>query len=279
MNNKLSLQKIALLLLFTFSVAGCSSTSTNETPEVANTETEITTNADSLNADAAELEEDDLFAEEDDFLDEDGDVIEVEEDSDPLYYFNKAMFVFNDKLYFWVVKPTATAYKAVTPAFFRTGVENFFHNLSMPIRFTNTLLQGDLEGSGTELGRFVVNTTVGVLGFMDPAEEYLEWEPSQQDFGLTLGKYGVGNGPYVVWPLLGPSTMRDTVGLGGDYFLSPLTYTKPAKVGYIAEGTRKINKASMHIGDYETFKKAYIDPYARMKEFYLEYRAERVAAD
>lgn len=228
------------------------------------------------------LEDDGLFADDDDDLFSDDSFIEAEpqaEISDPFYYFNKAMFHVNDKLYFWVLRPTAEGYTAITPQFFRVGVANFFRNITMPIRFTSSLLQGDFESSGTELGRFAVNTTVGLLGVMDPADDYFDWQSNNQDMGLTLGKYGIGNGPYIVWPLFGPSTLRDTVGRSSDYFLSPLTYLQSDKLSISVQAVEKVNTTYFSLGDYEAFKQAYIDPYERMKEFYIEHRADRVAEE
>jgi phospholipid-binding lipoprotein MlaA len=218
------------------------------------------------------LEDDDLFAEEDLAIP----VVETVV-SDPFYYFNKAMFHFNDKLYFWLLRPTARGYKAITPPIVRTGVSNFFHNITTPIRFTSSVLQADLQGAGSELGRFLVNSTVGVLGLGDPAKHYLGWHANEQDMGLTLGKYGIGNGPYVVWPVFGPSTLRDSVGRTADYFLSPLTYVRPDKLSLTIQAIDKVNATYFSLGDYEAFKNAYIDPYERMKEFYIEYRASRIA--
>lgn len=217
-------------------------------------------------------DEDDLFADED----LEPPVVETVV-SDPFYYFNKAMFHFNDKLYFWVLRPTARGYKAITPQILRTGLKNFFHNIVMPIRFTSSVLQADVQGAGSELGRFLVNSTVGVLGFGDPAKHYLGWQANEQDLGLTLGKYGIGNGPYVVWPIFGPSTLRDSVGRTADYFLSPLTYVNPDRLSITIQAIDKVNATYFSLGDYEAFKNAYIDPYERMKEFYIEYRADRVA--
>ncbi|KXO06451.1 VacJ family lipoprotein [Moritella sp. JT01] len=227
----------------------------------------------------AEDDEDGLFTEEDDLFYDDSpiEIDNSDEISDPFYYFNIAMFHVNDKLYFWVMRPTALGYKAITPQFFRVGVANFFHNIAMPVRFTSSLFQGDIKSTGTELGRFVVNSTIGLLGVMDPAAHYLDWQPNNQDMGLTLGKYGIGNGPYIVWPVFGPSTLRDTVGRGTDYFLSPLSYLKPDKLSLAVQAVDKVNATYFSLGDYETFKQAYIDPYERMKEFYLEYRADKVA--
>ena len=230
------------------------------------------------------IEDDGLFddEEDDDDLFSDDSPIVVEEQaeiSDPFYYFNKAMFHVNDKLYFWILRPAALGYEAITPQFFRVGVANFFHNITMPIRFTSSLLQGDIESTGTELGRFAVNSTIGLLGIMDPATDYLDWQPNNQDMGLTLGKYGIGNGPYIVWPVFGPSTLRDTVGRSTDLFLSPLTYLQPDKLSLTVQAVDKVNATYFSLGDYEAFKQAYLDPYERMKEFYIEYRAERVAEE
>jgi phospholipid-binding lipoprotein MlaA len=235
-----------------------------------------------------ETETQDLVEEprDDEFLEDDDDLF-AEEDltppvvetvvSDPFYYFNKAMFHFNDTLYFWLLRPTARGYKAITPPIVRTGVSNFFHNITTPIRFTSSVLQADLPGAGSELGRFLVNSTVGVLGLGDPAKHYLDWHANEQDMGLTLGKYGIGNGPYVVWPVFGPSTLRDSVGRTADYFLSPLTYVRPDKLSLTIQAIDKVNATYFSLGDYEAFKNAYIDPYERMKEFYIEYRASRIA--
>ncbi|NQZ92583.1 MAG: VacJ family lipoprotein [Moritella sp.] len=271
-NKSRSLVKVALSLFILVLSGGANSKYSDEPASVA----PISSSA------SVFIEDDGLFDEDDDDLFSDDSPIEPaqqSEISDPFYYFNKAMFHVNDKLYFWVLRPTALGYKAITPQFFRVGVANFFHNITMPIRFTNSLMQGDLASTGTELGRFAINSTVGLLGVMDPAAHYLDWQPNNQDMGLTLGKYGIGNGPYIVWPVFGPSTLRDSVGRSTDYFLSPLTYLQPDKLSITVQAVDKVNTTYFSLGDYETFKQAYIDPYERMKEFYIEYRAERVAEE
>lgn len=284
-NNKTSpyLAKLRLsLLLLMMSGYVHSKENTEPTPRLPISSSESEFIEDDGLFDDDQLEDDGLFADDDDDLFSDDNATAVAEQieiSDPFYYFNKAMFHVNDKLYFWVLRPSATGYKAITPQFFRFGVANFFHNITMPIRFTSSLLQGDIESTATELGRFVVNSTVGLLGVMDPAETYLGWQPNNQDMGLTLGKYGIGNGPYIVWPIFGPSTLRDTVGRSTDYFLSPLTYLQPDKLSITVQAVEKINATYFSLGDYEAFKQAYIDPYERMKEFYIEYRADRVAEE
>ncbi|MFT5881183.1 MAG: phospholipid-binding lipoprotein MlaA [Moritella sp.] len=241
-----------------------------------------------LSTDEQETETQDIVEElpDEEFLEDDDDLFADENltppavetvVSDPFYYFNKAMFHFNDTLYFWLLRPTARGYEAITPQIVRTGVSNFFHNITTPIRFTSSVLQADIQGAGSELGRFLVNSTVGVLGLGDPAKHYLDWHANEQDLGLTLGKYGIGNGPYVVWPVFGPSTLRDSVGRTADSFLSPLTYIRPDKLSLTIQAIDKVNATYFSLGDYEAFKNAYIDPYERMKEFYIEYRASRIA--
>lgn len=276
--NYKSLSLFTLYLLLTFMVSACAN-SKNKAETTSSVSTPVPVAVTTINTDY--IDDDGLFADEDDLFSDDEPLENDKgtEISDPFYYFNKAMFHVNDKLYFWVLRPAAIGYKAITPQIFRVGVANFFHNITMPIRFTSNLLQGDLKSTGTELGRFVVNSTVGVLGVMDPAANYLDWQPSDQDMGLTLGKYGIGNGPYIVWPIFGPSTLRDTVGRSTDYFLSPLTYLQPDKLSITVQAVDKVNATYFSLGDYEAFKQAYIDPYERMKEFYIEYREERVAEE
>ncbi|CED59007.1 lipoprotein, VacJ family [Moritella viscosa] len=282
-NNKFSRSLTVPLLLLILVVGGCATPKNNkESAEIPLGLQQGQPIPTSVSSTPDYIEDDGLFTEEDDDLFYDDSPTEIDNSdkiSDPFYYFNMAMFHVNDKLYFWVLRPTAIGYKAITPQFFRVGVANFFHNIAMPIRFTSSLFQGDIKSTGTELGRFVVNSTVGLLGVMDPAAHCLDWQPNNQDMGLTLGKYGIGNGPYIVWPVFGPSTLRDSVGRGADYFLSPLTYLQPDKLSITVQAVDKVNATYFSLGDYEAFKQAYIDPYARMKEFYLEYRADKVAEE
>ena len=213
---------------------------------------------------------------EEDFF---GDEFDQEQDqiADPLSMWNRAMFHFNDKLYFWVLKPLARGYKAVTPDVFRTGVKNFFRNLTTPIRLVNCAFQGKGEAFGIEFARFVMNTTVGVLGLGSPADNYPKLiRPDEEDLGQTLGKYGIGNGFYIVWPVIGPSTLRDTVGLAGDWFLNPVNYIDPQETSWAVQGFDQVNQTSFRIGDYESLKKAAIDPYVALRDVYIQYRTKKV---
>lgn len=196
--------------------------------------------------------------------------------ADPLEPWNRAMFHFNDKLYFWVLKPAAQGYKAVTPDIVRVGVKNFFHNLTTPIRFVNCLLQGKPGAAGQELGAFMVNTVVGVLGFGNPAADDPRLKPHEEDFGQTLAVYGVGDGFYIVWPFFGPSTLRDSVAMGGDYFLTPLSYLNSTEASIGIRAYDEINSTTFRIGDYESLKEAAVNPYEAFRNAYIQYRQGKI---
>ncbi|MFO7970507.1 MAG: VacJ family lipoprotein [Desulfobacterales bacterium] len=206
---------------------------------------------------------------------------EFEEDkvqvADPLSPWNRAMFHFNDKLYFWVTKPVARGYKAVAPDFIRTGVKNFFRNITTPIRLVNCMLQAKGKAAAIEFSRFFVNTTIGVLGFGSPADKYPKLAPpDSEDLGQTLGNYGLGNGFYLVWPILGPSTLRDSIGRAGDFFLDPVSYVEPAEASMGIRAFDTVNNTSFRIGDYESLKKSAIDPYTALRDVYLQVRENKI---
>lgn len=199
----------------------------------------------------------------------------VEPIADPLEPVNRVFFHFNDKLYFWFLKPVAEGYEMVIPEPLRVSVRNLFSNLTTPIRAANCLLQGDLKGVGTETLRFVLNTTLGVGGFGDPAKEIFEIKKQDEDLGQSIGVYGLGPGFFINWPVFGPSSLRDTVGSVGDAFLDPLTYL-PSWYSVAAKGYRRINEASLRLGEYESFKKAALDPYIALRSAYHQYRENKI---
>lgn len=196
--------------------------------------------------------------------------------ADPLERVNRAFFVFNDKAYYWVLKPVARGYSAVVPQMWRVSVRHFFSNLAMPIRFVNNVLQGKVKGAGTELLRFGINSTIGMAGLFDPATTGFHIAARDEDLGQTLGRYGLGGGFYIVWPLLGPSTARDTVGMAGDGFLDPVNYLTDtwAVVGVKAFKTE--NNVSLSIGDYEALTESALDPYVAVRDAYIQNRAQKV---
>ncbi|NTW78503.1 MAG: VacJ family lipoprotein, partial [Syntrophaceae bacterium] len=177
----------------------------------------------------------------------------------------------------WMLKPVAQGYKEVVPEPARISVKNFFSNLGFPIRFLSCLLQADFSGAATEAGRFGINTIWGIGGLMDPASsKELDLKKQDTDLGLTLATYGVGHGFYLVWPVFGPSSPRDTIDLAGRYFLNPLSYITP---WYYPAGTRAldvVNATSLSIGDYESLKDAAIDPYVALRDAYVQYRYKQI---
>jgi phospholipid-binding lipoprotein MlaA len=217
-------------------------------------------------------------AAEESFTDEEFDLLEDELDEqeikvdDPLEGINRLMFGFNDVLYFWIFKPVAETTKAVVPEPGRIGIRNFFQNVSTPVRYVNCLLQGKGKAADTELRRFLVNTSVGVLGFGDPARDQYGLEPTREDLGQTLGTWGLDSGFYIVWPFLGPSTVRDSIGRVGDGFLNPIRYVEPCGVSVGLSATKGINESTFHVGEYEEFKEASLEPYIVMRETYIQYR-------
>lgn len=197
--------------------------------------------------------------------------------SDPLEPVNRLFFHFNDTLYFWVLKPVSKGYVFIVPQSARRGVKNFFSNLATPVRLVNCALQAEWEGSWVELKRFAVNTTVGVAGLGDPARTRWHLEKRTEDFGQTLGRYGIGTSVYINWPVLGPSNVRDTAGYVGDLFLDPIHYLVPDFWHRMAiRAYETVNGTSLRIGDYEDFKEAAIDPYVSMRDAYCQYRFNQI---
>ncbi|MBU0986763.1 MAG: VacJ family lipoprotein [Proteobacteria bacterium] len=196
--------------------------------------------------------------------------------ADPIAPFNRAMFHFNDKLYFWILKPVAKGYRYVMPAPVRSAVKSFFYNLTTPVRLVNYFLQGKLSSAGRELTRFVINTTVGMLGLVDVGQNYPQLSVNEEDLGQTFGSYGMGNGFYVVWPFLGPSTLRDSLGMLGDRFINPVTYVQPLEAAVEITAYEKVNDTSFRIGDYETIKDASLDPYSAIRDAYIQHRRKKI---
>jgi len=214
----------------------------------------------------------DPFEDEDD----DGEVPPLKTIADPLEPINRAFFVFNDKLYFWLFKPVARGYRFALPQSVRIGVRNFFDNLGFPIRFVNCLLQGKFEGAGREATRFMVNTTAGLVGFIDVAREKMSIDEQDEDFGQTLGFYGLGPGFYIDWPIIGPSSLTDSVGIVGDIYTQPLNYVIEFKYNVLIRSYDIVNSTSLTIGEYEDLKRAALDPYVAMRDAYYQFRLNKI---
>lgn len=200
---------------------------------------------------------------------------------DPLEWFNQPVFEFNLKLDEYALRPVATAYDAVMPDVAQRGVQRFFKNLGVVERFANNLFQGKVPQAGQEVGRFVINTTIGGVGFLDVADEWLGWKESPEDFGQTLAVYGVGSGPYVMLPFFGPSTVRDTVGLVADGAMNPMAYFLStleliAVRGGLAIGSA-VNYRSMNLDLFEDVNRYTVDLYGAVQDGYLQRRAQQIA--
>lgn len=207
-----------------------------------------------------------------------GEELDIGLASDPLEPINRVFYHFNDKVYFWVLKPVSQGYAYVIAEDVRICVRSFVKNLLAPVRIVNNLLQGKVANSGVEAARFVINSTVGVIGLVDPAKNEFGLSPKDEDLGQTLGVYGLGEGIYICWPFFGPSNVRDTLGLAGDFFLSPvsyLTWSDPG-LGVAVHAGREVNDTSLTLGDYEDFKEAAIDPYVALRDAYRQYRQKKI---
>lgn len=214
---------------------------------------------------------DDAFALEAEFAEE-----RANPPLDPLGGYNRVMTHVNDKVYFWLLKPVATGYREVVPEGGRLAVGRFFRNLLMPIHVANNLLQLKPKRAVTELARFAVNTTVGFFGITDPAASELNLQPYPEDFGQTLGHYGIGSGFHIVLPLLGPSNLRDTLGLVPDYFLDPINYIDDFETRIAVRAYSQVNQTSLHLGEYESLKKDAVDLYPFLRDAYEQRRAKLI---
>ena len=209
---------------------------------------------------------------------DEADIIEV---YDPLEPLNRGIFWFNDKVYFLALKPVARGWRHA-PEPLRISVKNFFQNLSTPVRFLNAGLQGKFRAAGTELTRFFTNTTLGIGGLFDPAKEHFGQYLQDEDTGQTLGFHGIGSGPYIVLPLLGPSNLRDGVGLFADTYLDLAWYLwgdHKADDNYDYVGARTadtINEVSLDKDTYEGVKRDALDPYLFIRDGYAQYRRNKI---
>lgn len=188
---------------------------------------------------------------------------------------NRAIYKFNDALDRGIAKPVATAYTKVTPRPVRTGVSNFFRNLASPTVIVNNLLQGKGKAFITDTARLVVNTTIGIGGLFDPATQ-IGLPAGDEDFGQTLGKWGVPPGPYIMLPVLGPSTVRDTFGFAADQFTDPKTYLKDPYLQWgLTLGALVDTRAELLATD-DVLQRSF-DPYAFMRNAYLQRRDFQVS--
>ncbi|MFO0699639.1 MAG: VacJ family lipoprotein [Nitrospira sp.] len=218
------------------------------------------------------------------------------EEYDPWESLNTKFFEFNRQLDRWILKPVAKGYNVVVPNIVQVGVSNVFYNSRVTPRLLNNLFQGKFKGAGIEAGRFLINTTVGIGGFFDVAQRFNLTTP-EEDTGQTLGFYGVKPGPYLMVPLLGPYTVRDLIGYGGDIALNPIYWLIiPAMhnidaiptvvdvneqaatyaISIAARATEIVNDRSLNLEKFEGVEESTLDLYAAVRNAYLQKRARAI---
>lgn len=218
---------------------------------------------------SSDLYADDLFAD---------DLYADEEESavyDPLEQLNRGTFWFNEKCYLYLFKPIARGFRIV-PLPVRTGLGKMFDNLRSPIRAFNSLFQGSFKQAGTETTRLVVNSTLGLAGFYDPADHFWNLKKKDEDFGQTLGYYGVGEGFYVVLPLLGASNVRDGLSLVPDSYAAILPWWTRFEVSVALKGGEAVNRISLDKDTYESIVAEQLDPYLFIRDAYTQNRRAKV---
>ena len=195
--------------------------------------------------------------------------------SDPLEPLNRGIYKFNDGVDNLFVKPAAELYRGLVPEIVRTGISNFFSNINDVIVALNNLLQGKIPEAINDLGRIMVNTTLGVFGVMDVATE-LGVEKHNEDFGQTLGYWGFGSGPYLVLPFLGPSSLRDSAGLLVDLKTDPRSYVDPMRTRNQIFGLAFVARRSELLETGRLLEIAALDPYEFLRDAYLQRRRNLV---
>ncbi|HUJ03063.1 MAG TPA: VacJ family lipoprotein [Rhizomicrobium sp.] len=198
--------------------------------------------------------------------------------NDPFENTNRQIFAFNMKLDRYIVKPGAEAYVDVVPEPARDGVHNFLTNLDLPVTFANDVLQGEMERAGETFGRFTVNSTIGIGGILDLATP-MGIPYHSEDFGQTLGVYGVNEGPYLVLPFFGPDPPRDLTGQVVDVFLDPFTYVKLREHGWWSAGRATfslLDLRSRNLGTLEGIERSSVDYYASVRSLYRQLRNSEI---
>jgi len=219
----------------------------------------------------------------------------VGEEYDPWESFNTKIFEFNRQMDRWVLKPVAKGYNFIMPDFVQVGISNMFTNIRFAPRFLNNVFQGKIKGAGIEAGRFLVNSTVGLAGFVDVATG-IDLVTPEEDTGQTLGVYGVKPGPYLVLPFLPPFTVRDLVGYVGDVFLNPVNWlvapiievnNVPSAIAhknrtttsFVQIGARVgeiVNERSRNLEKFQGVEEATLDLYTAVRNAYLQSRAKAI---
>lgn len=206
-------------------------------------------------------------------------VSEYRQINDPAEPANRAIFAVNEVVDMVVLKPAAGMYRDLVPPPVRDGIHNALNNLRSPVVLFNDLLQGEFERAGTTIVRFVINSTIGVLGLGDPASS-LGFEYHNEDFGQTLAAWGLEEGPYIMLPILGPSNPRDTVGMVVDLLVDPFNWwahnTDRDYVTYTRAGLRAVDERARNYEALEDLKRSSLDYYATIRSLYRQRRTDEI---
>jgi len=236
------------------------------------------------------VSEDDTFDEfeEDEFGDDAfGDEFSGEKEKeifDPLSGYNRVMTSFNDGLYVYVLDPVLLKGYNYIPEPVRVSVNNFFDNLNYPVSVVNNILQLKFKNTGTESLRFVINSTVGILGLFDPAQSWFGLEDHQEDFGQTLGYYGVGGGFHIVLPFFGPTNLRDLTGDFIDFYVNPIYYVDVRRYNIVRNTYqgwglvtyKEFNKMSLYTKEYDNVRQDALDLYPFLRDLYEQSRQKKI---
>ncbi len=196
--------------------------------------------------------------------------------ADPLESVNRKVFVFNDTLDQYVLEPVARGFRFVTPRFVRTGLRNFIDNLKTPVVLANDLFQAEPTRATQTIGRFMFNTIVGVGGLVDVGGLLGMPERHHEDFGQTLAVYGIGTGPYLMVPFIGPSNPRDLVGSAVDLVFDPLTFIAPSSVNYGRRGADIVSFREANIENFDEFRRSSLDLYAATRTLTEQLRSSEI---
>jgi phospholipid-binding lipoprotein MlaA len=199
--------------------------------------------------------------------------------ADPLEPLNRATFWLNDGVYTIVLRPISKVYEKVLPKPVRKGIDNAFENVKFPVRLVNNALQGNFKRAGQETGKFLVNTVIGFGGIVRQSDRFPSLaDVPAADTGQTFAKWGIGHGAYIVLPLLGPNSLRDTVGLAGDYVLNPVNWATILYGGHAwtiaIPSTNTLRALPDELGKYDSATKNALDRYLAARSSYIQYRHE-----
>jgi len=203
---------------------------------------------------------------------------------DPFESYNRTILKINNAIFDYFLRPLSRVYDFLIPKKVQQSINNAFSNAIMPVRFANNLFQRKFKKASTEVGRFTINTTIGIGGLFDPASSAFNLEQHNEDFGQTLGYYGTDTGPYIMWPVLGPSNIRDSIGFIVDLALNPLTWLSiadnmhPEDLYPGLNALRTINTYSYTGRDnYDAIIREAIDPYISLRDGYTQHRRKKIS--